>query len=137
MIHLDTNIVVALLNEHPAALARLTETLARGTTVALSAIVHFELRYGAAKSARRTHNDARIATLLDSPIAVVPFDDAAAAQAGQIRADLERQGAPIGPFDVLIAGHALAAGAILATNNSREFSRIAALPLQDWLTPAP
>ncbi len=134
MIHLDTNIVVALLNERPEAMAGLAECWTAGQTVGISSIVLFELQYGASKSARRIHNEGRIAAFLESPIAVLAFDGAASESAGRIRADLEREGVPIGPFDVLIAGHALSADAVLVTNNTREFARVRGLRIADWLS---
>ena len=64
--------------------------------------------------------------------ASLPFDDRAAEAYGTIRADLERQGTPIGPNDLLIAAIGLASGAILVTHNSREFGRVAGLKTEDW-----
>ncbi len=62
----------------------------------------------------------------------LPFDDRASEATGTIRADLERQGTPIGPNDLLIAAIALANNAILVTHNSREFGRVARLKIEDW-----
>jgi tRNA(fMet)-specific endonuclease VapC len=65
----------------------------------------------------------------------VPFDRNAAREAARIRLELERRGIGIGPLDLLIAGTVLSRGATLATNNTREFSRIKGLRLQDWTSP--
>lgn len=62
----------------------------------------------------------------------VPFDGEAALESARIRIDLEARGMTIGPMDLLIAGTALSRGAILVTNNTKEFSRIKGLRLADW-----
>jgi tRNA(fMet)-specific endonuclease VapC len=64
---------------------------------------------------------------------VVPFDAAAAAAYGPIRAILEQQGTPIGAMDLLIATHALSLGITLLTNNSREFRRVEGLQMETWV----
>ena len=68
-----------------------------------------------------------------APLEVLPYDDAAAARYGDIRAHLERRGTPIGPLDTLIAAHALALGSALVTNNVTEFSRVPELGVEDWV----
>lgn len=65
-------------------------------------------------------------------MASLPFDDAAAEICGEIRASLARQGTPIGPHDVQIAAIAIARGLILISHNTREFSRVDGLRLEDW-----
>jgi tRNA(fMet)-specific endonuclease VapC len=62
----------------------------------------------------------------------VHFDNAAANQAALLRATLERQGQPIGPYDVLLAGTALAHGLIVVTRNVREFQRVPGLQIENW-----
>jgi tRNA(fMet)-specific endonuclease VapC len=62
-----------------------------------------------------------------------PFDDAAAATYGEVRAQLESRGQAIGPIDTLIAAHALALDTVLVTNNLREFRRVRGLVVEDWL----
>ena len=133
MIHLDTNIAIALIEEQPSAISKLIQSFEAKTPIFLSSIVYFELCYGASKSRRREHNRQRLDHLISGSISVAPFTDEAAMRAGEIRAELERSGAPIGPFDVLIAGHAMADKATLVTNNTREFSRVPGLKIEDWL----
>ena len=133
MVHLDTNTIIALIDEKPAAISRLMQCFEAKTPVFISSIVYFELCFGVAKSQRRDHNRQRLEHFLSGLITIAPFTDEAAVQAGEIRAELQRLGAPIGPFDVLIAGHAMADNATLITNNSREFSRVSGLKLEDWL----
>ena len=65
-------------------------------------------------------------------ISILPFDNYAAEEYGKVRADLERKGTPIGPMDMLIAGHARSEGLILVTNNTREFFRVDDLEVEDW-----
>ena len=96
----------------------------------------FEIERGIAKSARPQALRLFLsATLSRHPLA--PFDATAAQCAGQLRATLERQGQPIGPYDLLIAGTALAHGLTLVTHNTGEFSRVPALALADWYAQSP
>ena len=62
----------------------------------------------------------------------IPLDREAAIESARIRIDLEARGLPIGPIDLLIAGTAVSRGAVLVTNNTKEFSRIKGLRLSDW-----
>ena len=64
---------------------------------------------------------------------MLPFDETAARRAASVRAELEAAGNVCGPYDLLLAGHALALGLTLATNNVREFSRVGGLVVEDWL----
>jgi tRNA(fMet)-specific endonuclease VapC len=127
---LDTNTCIRYLNGQSAAVKARLEQLNR-QDVNLCSIVKAELLYGAQKSRIR---ERMIAGLIHFFVGFVslPFDDRAAEVYGTIRADLERQGTPIGPNDLLIAAIALANGAILVTHNSREFSRVAGLKTEDW-----
>jgi tRNA(fMet)-specific endonuclease VapC len=95
----------------------------------LPAIVIHELFFGAYKSARMAQNVARVDALR---FQIVDFDREDARQAGEIRAKLASAGTPIGPYDVLIAGQALARGLTLITHNTREFQRVPGLLIQDW-----
>ena len=67
-----------------------------------------------------------------TPLSILPFDDAAAWAYGDLRADLERRGTPIGALDTLIAAHALGQPARLVTNNTREFERMGGLRVENW-----
>ena len=98
----------------------------------MSAITLAELRFGVAKSTQPKRAVANLNVLL-SKVGVVPFDDAATARYGDLRALLERRGAPIGPLDTLIAAHALSQRWTLATHNVREFRRVPGLVVADWL----
>lgn len=98
-------------------------------TSALSAIVLHELYFGAFGGQRREQT---IELYESAGLPVLPFEREDARVAAELRADLKRRGLPIGPYDVLIAGHALARDLTLVTNNTREFSRIDGLRLADW-----
>ncbi|MFD2262256.1 type II toxin-antitoxin system VapC family toxin [Lacibacterium aquatile] len=124
---LDTNAVIALMKGDPAFLTRLRAR--RPQDFFLSAIVEHELFYGAYKSQRVTENLARVAAL---QFEVLPFDSEDAQASGRIRAVLGSEGTPIGPYDVLIAGQALARGLVLITRNLREFQRVPGLMAEEW-----
>lgn len=131
---LDTNIVIGIINGRAtAAERRFRETIGRAPLM-LSAVVMFELRYGYAKSDRRSRMDALLETFLAPGVEVLPFDAEDAAEAGDIRAALEAQGTPIGPYDLLIAAQARRRGAALVTLNRREFERVPGLIVTDWAT---
>lgn len=125
---LDTNIVIASLNDATSRVAkRLRQESA--ADVAISSIVAHEFYYGAFKSARAQRNLGLIDAL---QFPVLELDREDARQAGAIRAFLARQGRPIGPYDALIAGQALARNFVLVTSNLREFERVPGLALEDW-----
>ena len=133
MICLDTNAVIVVLNRQSLALrARVSASIEQGLALSISAIVLFELRYGIAKSERPERNAKRIADFLTGMITVLPFEPADAEEAGDVRAQLEQAGTPIGPYDLLIAAQARRRGALLVTANTREFARVPGLKVEDW-----
>jgi tRNA(fMet)-specific endonuclease VapC len=133
---LDTNACIALVNGSPASVRpRLERALKDGASVAVSAVVAFELWYGA-KSARRQANRQRLETFFAGPLELVAFDDEDARAAGEVRAALESAGTPIGAYDLLIAGQALRYDATLVTANTAEFSRVGDLRWEDWAAPS-
>jgi len=127
---LDTNILIALSKQRPGLADKLEGIPA--DTILLSSVVVAEIEYGIAKSGRRQHNR-RVFDALLSGFRVVPFDAAAARLYGPIRAHLERRGRLIGPYDLMIAAHAQAIDAVLVTDNTREFDRVAGLKTENWL----
>lgn len=134
MICLDTNIAIYVINRRvPAVRFRLAEQLRLGTEIGLPVIALFELRYGHARSDRRAESDRLLAEFLAPGIVVLPFDEEDAAHAGDIRAELERVGTPIGHYDYLIAAQARRRGATLVTANVREFARVPGLLVADWM----
>jgi tRNA(fMet)-specific endonuclease VapC len=132
VICLDTNAVIAVLRSAPAVLVnRVRREMAPGVFV-ISAVTLFELRYGVEKSPRRDQNEDRLALFLQFPIEVLSFDAEDAEAAGEIRAILARTGRPIGPYDLLIAAQARRRDALLVTANTREFTRVPGLRVEDW-----
>lgn len=88
--------------------------------------------HGAEKSAKPEHNLRQVEDFI-SRLEVLEYGTKAATHYGQIRAELERDGTPIGVNDIHIAGHARSEGLTLVTNNLREFERVAALRLVNWV----
>jgi tRNA(fMet)-specific endonuclease VapC len=126
---LDTNCCIALIKGNERLMQRLERHhLPR---FKLSAIVLHELRYGAAKSARKTENLAALASFA-AVFSVANFEAEDALEAGDVRAALEAAGKSIGPYDSLIAGQARARDLLLITANTREFSRVEGLRWEDW-----
>lgn len=125
---LDTNAVIALANDTDRALSRRVRQVGVGD-IAISAIVMHEVYYGAYRSQRQAQNLA-VANALR--FEVIEFDEDDARQAGEIRAFLASKGTAIGPYDVLIAGQAVARNAILVTRNTREFARVPGLQVENW-----
>ena len=99
----------------------------------MSAVTACELFTGVAKCREPECEHGKVMRLL-SAVHVLPFDDAAARRAALVRAELEAAGQVCGPYDLLLAGHALALGLTLVTNNVREFSRVSGLGIEDWLS---
>lgn len=127
---LDTNLCIRVLRDRPQSIRERFNAEADGLSI--STIVLTELLHGAAKSARPIENRTEVERLA-SRVEVLPFDADAAAHAGDIRATLEREGRPIGGYDVLIAGHARSRGLIVVTGNLGEFERVDGLRCEDWL----
>ncbi len=125
---LDSNAVIALLNQSSKDLDRRVRRELPGA-VAISVIVLHELYYGAFRS-RRVDENARMVDALQFPVLALDPDDAR--QAGRIRAELAAAGTPIGPYDVLIAGQALARGLTLLSRNTAEFRRVAGLKWEQF-----
>ncbi|HEV7239024.1 MAG TPA: type II toxin-antitoxin system VapC family toxin [Thermoanaerobaculia bacterium] len=125
---LDTDTVSYALRGHEGVVTKILEH--PPSELCVSAITVSELRYGAARrNSKRLHN------LIDSftgGVAVVAFDEFCAHHYGDIAADLEKRGAPIGQLDVMIAAHAMALDIALVTNNVKHFQRIRGLKLENW-----
>lgn len=128
---LDSNACIRLLNE--SASSNMARKLAELTPddIRLCSVVKSELYYGAYKSTRRDRNLANLNRFFSQFISL-PFDDNAAAIAGQVRAQLDVAGTPIGSNDLLIAAIALSNDLTLVTHNTREFGRINGLKYEDW-----
>ena len=111
---------------------RLQAEFERRTPLLIPAIVIYELRFGADKSGFPERNHARLDDFLKADFKRPAFDENDAAEAAAIRAYLETRGAPVGPYDILIAAQARARNAVLVTSNRREFERVPGLMVTDW-----
>lgn len=130
---LDTNIVIYVIKRRPSVVL---ETFNRQAgLMCVSAITEAELLHGAEKSQQKERNLAIVDDFL-SRLDVLDYGRKAASHYGDIRADLERKGTPIGVNDLHLAAHARSEGLILVTNNLREFERVDGLRLENWL-PSP
>jgi tRNA(fMet)-specific endonuclease VapC len=129
---LDTNIVSDLVRNPQGPIAAHLRK-AGESRVATSILVASELRYGAEKK-----GSPRLTLQLESVLGalqVLPLESPADEFYGRIRVELEALGKPIGSTDLLIAAHALSLGRILVTDNTREFSRVRGLKVENWLRP--
>lgn len=130
---LDTNACVALLNGSSSTLRTMvTEALGEGSVLCVSSVVLHELWFGAAKSARPAHNASRIQAFLLGPVHVLPFDEADARAAGEVRARLQQAGTQIGAYDTMIAGQALRRKLTVITADADDFGRVDDLMWEDW-----
>lgn len=127
---LDTNICIYAIKHKPE---KVLEELQRHdpSDVCISAVTYAELIHGVEKSAAIEKNRLALSLLLAN-IEMFDFDAKAADCYGKIRAELEKKGSPIGPLDMMIAGHALSLEFTLVTNNMKEFSRVSGLRLENW-----
>lgn len=126
---LDTNLCIRVLRDRPQGLRARFNTHAEA--LCLSDVVHYELLYGA----ERSSDPPRVRREVEhfaSRLAVLPFDGPAAGHTAEIRADLERRGCVIGPYDLMIAGHARSRGLVVVTGNLAEFQRVQGLRCEDW-----
>jgi len=127
---LDTNICIYIIKQKPEnVIERLRRTPV--SDIGVSSITLSELEYGVMKSAKPEQNKLALAQFI-APIEIYAYDDVAAQHFGKIRANLERQGTPIGSLDLLIAAHALSVDSLLITNNESEFKRVSNLKIGNW-----
>ncbi|NBQ20660.1 MAG: type II toxin-antitoxin system VapC family toxin [Synechococcaceae bacterium WB6_3B_236] len=127
---LDTNICIHVINAKPPAVLERFRQYRMGE-IGLCSVVAAELAYGVAKSGSARNRQALEMFL--APLIILPFDDAAVWAYGNLRAELERKGTPIGALDTMIAAHALSQQSTLVTNNTREFARVPGLALENWV----
>ncbi len=133
MILLDTNICIYIINTKPAGVLQRFQQYRLGD-IGVCSVVAAELAYGVAKSGSSRNREALEMFL--APITILPFDEAAVWAYGKLRAELERMGTPIGSLDTMIAAHALSQQSLLVTNNTREFSKVPGLQLDNWTVSA-
>lgn len=126
---LDTNACIDLMRGNPQVVGRMSSVAPMDCAV--STVTSYELYTGVEKCAFPQAERAKVDLLLTT-MRELPFDAAAAREAGRLRAALEAAGQMIGPYDVLLAAHAMATGMTLVTDNTAEFGRITGLPLENW-----
>jgi tRNA(fMet)-specific endonuclease VapC len=126
---LDTNTLIYFFKEMGNVATRLLQEPHQ--EIGIPSIVVYELETGIAKSTSPHKRADQLAEILGA-LNVLPFGLHEARIAGQIRATLEKQGQPIGAYDVLIAATALAENATLVTHNTKEFERVPQLKVEDW-----
>ncbi|WP_075217789.1 type II toxin-antitoxin system VapC family toxin [Mongoliimonas terrestris] len=127
---LDTNTVSFLIRQ-PTSVAAARLRAVDQSSVAISILVAAELRFGYRRVASK-----RIEHLVEAFLAtyaVIDWSEPADRAYAELRADLHRRGALIGPMDMLIAAHALALDAVLVTDNEREFGRVVGLKIENWI----
>jgi tRNA(fMet)-specific endonuclease VapC len=133
MILLDTNICIYIINAKPAAVLERFKHYRLGE-IGLCSVVAAELAFGVAKSGSARNRQALEMFL--APLTILPFDERASWAYGDLRAELERRGTPIGSLDTMIAAHALSLQAKLITNNTREFAQVPGLQVDNWVPAA-
>lgn len=122
------------MREQPAAvLQRLAQAVLRNHRIVVSAITYSEMRFGATGPKASPRHNELVDAFCARLDAILPWDRAAVDATTDIRVALRLAGTPIGPNDTAIAGHAIAAGVVLVTNNVREFDRVPGLVLEDWV----
>ena len=128
---LDTDICIYVIKKRPPEVIERFKQHSPGD-IAVSTITLFELQYGVEKSRQRSRSSQALSRFL-SPLGLLSLDSEGALEAAAIRAQLQKAGKPIGPYDLLIAGLARTKDMILVSNNSKEFGRIKDLKLENWV----
>lgn len=127
---LDTNICIYIIKKKPEKVFKKLREITRGI-VGISSITLAEMQYGIGRSSIPDKNQEALDQFLQ-PLNILDFNAMAAIEYGKIRSDLEKKGTPIGSLDLLIAAHVRSVGAILVTNNTKEFNRVADLKIENW-----
>lgn len=128
---LDTNICIYLMkNTYPVLTERVLSC--NPSDLLVSSVTVFELEYGAAKSNWGDKTRQKLAMFL-SPFTIIPFTTDDAVTAGRIRGYLDKQGMPIGPYNIQIAAQGLSREVTVITHNTNEFGRVPGLKLDDWV----
>ena len=127
---LDTNIVIYTIKNRPTQVRDAFKK--HDNQMCISSVTFGELVYGAERSSQPERNLTDIEGLI-ARLEIMPFDHHAAEHFGQLRVELYRIGQPIGPYDMMIAGHARANGLILVSNNLKEFERVPGLRMENWV----
>jgi tRNA(fMet)-specific endonuclease VapC len=126
---LDTDTCIYAINKRPPAVLEAFKRF-QVAGLGVSSVTAAELHFGVARTGSQRNLEALRRFL--ATLEVAPFDATAAELSGSLRAWLTSHGTPIGPYDTLIAAHAHALGAVLVSNNTREFARVPGLRLENW-----
>lgn len=130
---LDTCICSYIMREHPAeVIRRLAREVGRGNRIVVSAITYAEMRYGQIGKKASPKHKMLVDEFVKRLDAVLPWDQRAVDSTVDVMAALAVAGTPIGANDSAIAGHAIATGCTLVTNNMREFGRVPDLACENW-----
>lgn len=130
---LDTNICSFIMREQPeAVIEKLTQCVMRRDRIVVSTITYSEMQFGAIGKKASPKHISLVEAFVSRLDAILPWDRAAIDATTKVKMALAASGTPIDANDAAIAGHAIAAGTILVTNNTREFARVVDLDLQDW-----
>ena len=127
---LDTNICIYAIKHNPQKVIEHLREHAP-SDMCISSITYAELCHGVEKSQNKIRNKIALTVLLAN-IKIEPFDASSAENYGLVKAKLEKAGTPIGPLDTMIAGHAMSMGCTVVTNNTKDFSRVDGLIIEDW-----
>ena len=127
---LNTNICIYVIKHKPEKAFQKLQTI-HPEDVRISSVTYAELVHGIEKSIAVEKNRLALSMLLAN-MEILDFGVDAADCYGKIRAGLEKKGTPIGPLDMMIAGHAQSLGYTVVTNNVKEFSRVSALKIENW-----
>ncbi len=127
---LDTNICIYVIKHKPEKVFQKLQEV-DPSDVCISSVTYAELVHGVEKSAAVDKNRVALSIFLAN-IEILDFDVNAAEGYGKIRADLEKNGTPIGPLDMMIAGHARSLDYTVVTNNVKEFKRVSGLKIENW-----
>ena len=128
---LDTNICIYVIKHKPETVFQKLQNI-NPEDVCISSVTYAELVHGVEKSAAVEKNRLALSMLLAN-MEILDFDVDAADCYGKIRAALEKKGTPIGPLDMMIAAHAQSLSYTVVTNNVKEFSRVSALKIENWV----
>ena len=125
---LETDMVSFLVRKNPAVIKNMIKH--EDDEICISAISYAELCFGLEKKgSEKLFNEVRV---IMGKLSIISFDDSQSELYGKIRLELEKSGTPLGDMDMLIAAAALSAGAILVTHNTKYFSKIKGMKVEDW-----
>lgn len=131
---LDTNICSFIMRQRPErVLMKLQRLVEQQQIIVVSSITYAEMQFGAIGKKASPKHALLVATFVSRLDGVLPWNREAVDATTSVKVKLNNAGTPIGPNDAAIAGHAIATQSILVTNNVKEFSRVEALILEDWV----